>query len=132
MVVLTLLVLPYDPVRPAQLDHVYDRDCAVQATDCHVSVYACSLRAQRDGVNAALLLRLRLRLLGLLPCSSLGHTKLPRYARASHRPCHLYASIQLLLRLPGLLPCSTLDHTKLPRYARATHRPYHAYASIQT
>ena len=77
VVVLTLLLLPYDPARPAQLDHVYDRDCAVQATDCHVSVYACSLRAQTDGVNAALLLRLLLRLLRLLPCSTLGHTKLP-------------------------------------------------------
>ena len=36
-----------------------------------------ALCAQRDGVNAALLLRLLLRLLRLLPCSTLGHTKLP-------------------------------------------------------
>jgi hypothetical protein len=47
VVVLTLLLLPYDPARPAQLDRVYDRGCVVQATDCHVSVYACSLRTER-------------------------------------------------------------------------------------
>jgi hypothetical protein len=94
VVVLTLLLLPYDPARPAQLDRVYDRGCVVQATDCHVFVYACSLRTERNGVNAALLPRLLLRLLRLLPCSTLDLTRLSRYARIARRPYHVYASIQ--------------------------------------
>jgi hypothetical protein len=93
VVVLTLLLLPYDPARPAQLDRVYDRGCVVQATECHVSVYACSLRTERRS-ECRTAAAAAAQAAEIVAMQHLGPHEAARYARTTHRPYHLYACIQ--------------------------------------